>query len=112
MGAAGGNNFSHPTPGVSDIAAVARNNVDMKVKYSLAGKMAYISPDVVSIGVMLFLKQFFNFKNQLIHGSVFFLGSIEKSLYMSLRYNQGMAFADRAGIVKSQGKVIFSNYFH
>jgi len=50
MGIAGGNDFSHAATRIFDIPTVAWDNMNVKMKNSLAGRLADIGPDVITVG--------------------------------------------------------------
>ena len=62
-GTAVGNNFSYPTPWVFDISAVARNYMNVEMKNGLAGGLADISPDVVTVGAKFVIQDRSNLCN-------------------------------------------------
>ena len=47
------NDEAHATGGVGDVAGVPGDEVDVEVRYGLAGSLVFVDADVVSVGVVL-----------------------------------------------------------
>ncbi|OPL15075.1 MAG: hypothetical protein AVO34_00780 [Firmicutes bacterium ML8_F2] len=109
MVTAGGNNFPDSTAGIDYITVVARDDMNVKMEYGLPGIEPDIGTDVVAVGAKFFLQLLADIENQVDHGGVFFRGSGKILFHMPFGDYQAVPPANRAGIVKGQGQVIFSN---
>lgn len=84
--------------------------MDVEVKNRLAGSRADIGPDVVTVRFIFCLQVIFNLVSQFGYGCLLFKAGLKIGFYMTPGYNQGMAFAGRAAVIKSEGQIVFSDY--
>ena len=106
-----GDNLPDPALWIGNIPPVAGDYMNMKMEDCLSCRLAYIGPDIVSIGAVFFLQVFFYFKNQADYGRMFFRGCVKVSFNVAPGDDQGVAFVDRTAVIKGQGQVVFGNNF-
>jgi hypothetical protein len=67
-----GNNFSHSASRISNITAIAGDNMQMEMKNCLTGCRSNISPDIVTVGAVFLIQDLTHLADKAAYGCVFF----------------------------------------
>ncbi len=88
------------------VSKVARNQVEVDVVDALSSRRTHVDADVVSVGVVLILKDLLFQLEQVETGSGFIGTEFEKTRAVSKRNDERVARADRVTVPRGVGELI------
>lgn len=103
--------FNSPdtTPRIRNIAFVARDNVHMQMKDSLAGSSTDIHTDIVAVGTIFFIENGSYPKKKFIYRKYFVHGCFKELRDMPLGYNQDVPLIYRKLVIESLSKFVVTD---
>ena len=102
--------MAHAPLGILYITPVARNEVNMDMKYTLSGRRSHVNADIVTIRLEFLVQSRALLGDQPHAGIDLFGREVEKAGDMATRDNQGMARAHRVGITRTVSKFMLKRY--
>ena len=96
--------MAHAPLGILDITLVARDEVNMDMKYTLPGRRSDVNADIVTIRPEFLIQSHALLGDQPHAGIDLFWCQVEEAGYMATWDNQGMARAHRVGITRTVSK--------
>ena len=98
-----------PAARVGDVAAVARDQVDVGVHHRLPGEDAAVHPDVEAIRPVAQLQNFLGFPDKIETRGVLLIAEVPDRLRMAPRDDEDMPRRDGVGVVDGLGQGVLDD---